>query len=104
MVDPRGETKIYAYPKRTRVGDGDLPSNYKDGESLSFKYNSRVELPYSDVRSGAHLERVSIILYGEGGKIVFQRGFDRGEVKIHGAKGTGMDGARTRAGDKRRAL
>ena len=37
MTDPRGENKIYAYPKRTRLGDGDLPSNYKDGESLSFK-------------------------------------------------------------------
>lgn len=104
MVDPRGENKIVAYPKRTRLGDGDLPSNYKDGESLTFKYNSRVELPYIDARSGAHLERVSIILYGENGKIVFQRGFDRREVKMLSAKGTGVDGARTRAGDKRRAL
>jgi len=104
MTDPRGENKIYAYPKRTRLGDGDLPSNYKDGESLSFKYNSRVELPYSDIRSGAHLERVSILLYGENGKIVFQRGFDRREVKLLGAKGSAMDGTRHRAGDKRRAL
>lgn len=103
MTGPRGENKITVYPERTRMGDGDLPTNYKDGDSLSFKFNSRVELTYGG-RPGAHLERVSILLYGENGKIVFQRGFDRGEVKITGAKGSAMDGARTRAGDKRRAL
>jgi hypothetical protein len=100
MADQRGVPTTYAYPQRTRVGEGDLPSNYKDGKSLSFKLNSWVELPYS----GAHLERVSILLYGQNGKIVFQRGFDRGEVRILDAKGTGMDGARTRAGNRRRAL
>ena len=100
MADQRGVPTTYAYPQRTRVGEGDLPSNYKDGKSLSFKLNSWVELPYS----GTHLERVSILLYGENGKIVFQRGFDRREVKILDAKGAGMDGARTRAGDRRRAL
>jgi hypothetical protein len=103
LADPRGKSTAVVYPGRTRVGDGDLPSNYKDGKSLGFKYNSRIELPY-DVRSGAHLEKVSILLYGENGKIVFQRGFDRAEVKMLSAKGSGVDGARTRAGDKRRAL
>jgi len=50
--------------------------DFREGESISFKHNSRVELPYEDIRSGASLARVSILLYGENGKIVFQRGFD----------------------------
>ena len=105
MVDQRGETKIYAYPERTRLGDGDLPSNYKVGKDLTFKYNCRIELPYNDVRPGARLERVSILLYGASGKIVFQRGFDKKEVKIVTAKSGGAsDGARSRAADKRRPL
>lgn len=103
LADARGKSTTVVYPGHTRVGEGDLPSNYKDGKVLGFKYNSRIELPY-DVRSGARLQRVSILLYGGNGKIVFQRGFDRQEVKMLSAKGTGMDGARTRAGDKRRAL
>ncbi len=56
------ETKIYAYPKRARLGDEDLPSDFREGESVSFKYNSRVELPYGDIRSSATLSRVSILL------------------------------------------
>ncbi|MBM3302264.1 MAG: hypothetical protein FJY85_20215 [Deltaproteobacteria bacterium] len=81
MVDERGETKLYAYPNQTRRGDGDLPSDYREGERIAFKYNSRVELPYGDIRSGASLAGVSILLYGEDGKIVFQRGFSREELK-----------------------
>ncbi|MBI5251063.1 MAG: hypothetical protein HY912_16360, partial [Desulfomonile tiedjei] len=81
MADPRGENKIYAYPKRARLGEEDLPVDFREGESISFKHNSRVELPYEDIRSGASLGRVSILLYGENGKIVFQRGFERNELK-----------------------
>jgi hypothetical protein len=99
------ETKIYAYPKRARLGDEDLPSDFREGESVSFKYNSRVELPYEDIRSSAALSRVSILLYGQDGKIVFQRGFDRKEVKTLSAKNHGpSESGRSKATDKRRAL
>jgi hypothetical protein len=106
MADQRGENKIYVYPKTAKLGEEDLPADFKDGETLSFKYNSRVELPYADIRQGASLARVSILLYGENGKIVFQRSFDRKEIKSMAAKPTPntMEGARTKAGDKRRAL
>jgi hypothetical protein len=103
MVDRRGETKLYAYPKQTRRGEGDLPSDYREGESIAFKYNSRVELPYGDIRPGASLAGVSILLYGEDGKIVFQRGLSRNEIKIvdSGIKPTGT---KSRTGTRRRAL
>ncbi len=103
MTDQRGENSIWAYPKQTRLGDGDLPADYRDGETLSFKYNQRVELPYADPRTGSSLARVSIILYSESGKIVFQRGFDRREVKIAPSKSAVEE--RSRQGvEKRRAL
>ncbi|HMK36875.1 MAG TPA: hypothetical protein VK463_17510 [Desulfomonilaceae bacterium] len=104
--DPRGENKIYVYPNTAPLGEEDLPTDYKKGESLSFKFNSRVELPYEDIRSGAAISRVSILLYGESGRIVFQRSFERKEVKIQGAKSTHADGSgpRQKAGEKRRAL
>ncbi len=99
------ESKIYAYPKRARLGEGDLPSDFREGESVSFKYNSRVELPYGDTRSSATLSRVSILLYGQDGRIVFQRGFDRKEVKTLSAKNHGPSGAgKNRGTEKRRAL
>jgi len=104
MVDKRGENKIYAYPKRTRLGEGDLPVDYRAGESLTFKYNSRVELPYQDIRMGANLTGVSILLYGEDGDIVFQRGFDRSELKLVGTKATKVNGVVPKASKKRRAL
>jgi len=106
MADQRGENKIYAYPKQTRLGEEDLPADYRDGETVSFKYNSRVELPYGDIRPGASLAKVSIVLYSDNGKIVFQRGFDRREVKVVGAKEPAVQpGTRPRAGvEKRRAL
>ena len=101
------DNRIYAYPKRAQLGDGDLPSDYREGESVSFKYNSRVELPYEDLRSGASLSRVSILLYGQDGRIVFQRGFDRREVKTLSAKSSGGPSEnvkRTRGTERRRAL
>lgn len=104
MADKKGENKIYAYPKRTRLGEGDLPQDYRSGESLSFKYNSRVELPFRDLRTGASLTRVSILLYGEDGSIVFQRGFNRSELKLVGAKPTNVTGERPKAGKTRQAL
>jgi hypothetical protein len=105
MADPKGENAIYAYPKKTRLGEEDLPANFRDGEPLSFKINQRVELPYADSRSGVSLDRVSILLYSDEGKIVFQRGFDRKEVKVLDAKEADHENARPRAGvEKRRAL
>lgn len=105
MVDKRGEHKVYAYPDRTRMGEGDdLPQDFRTGESLSFKYNSRVELPYSDVRTGANLARLSILLYGEDGNIVFQRGFSRGELKMVSAKATNVTDERPKPVKKRQAL
>jgi len=104
MADRRGENKIFAYPNQTRLGEGDLPWDYRDGESIAFKYNSRVELPFNDGRQGAGLSRVSILLYGENGKIVFQRGFDVKELKTMTGKGTKVEGSKTRSGERRQAL
>ena len=105
MVDPRGENKIYVYPRRTRLGEGDMPTNYRAGESLAFKFNSRVELPYGDIRMGASLARVSILLYGEDGRIVFQRGFNRNELKVVGrSKATPVNGTEAKSVKRRQAL
>lgn len=104
MEDSAGENKIYVYPKQTRLGDGDLPFDYKDGESIAFKYNSRVELPYGDNRQGATLAGVSILLYGEQGKIVFQRTFGRNELSMVNTKNSKAEKPKTRPGEKRQAL
>ncbi len=57
------------------------------------------------MRMGASLARVSILLYGENGKIVFQRSFDRKEVKMVGARGSHADStSRQKSSEKRRAL
>jgi hypothetical protein len=106
MADQRGENKTYVYPKDTRLGEEDLPTDYKEGEGLSFKENARVELPYGDIRTSAALSRVSIVLYAESGRIVFQRSFDKKEVKLMGARNTHAEGvgARQKSGEKRRAL
>lgn len=105
MEDKRGENKIYVYPDKTRLGEGDLPSDFKEGESISFKYNSRVELPYGDIRAGANLARVSILLYGENGKIVFQRGFEKKELGVTSASGNKPEPPKQKtASEKRRPL
>ena len=104
MEDERGENKLYAYPKKAQRGEGDLPLDYRQGESIAFKYNSKVELPYQDIRPGAALSGISILLYGEDGSIVFQRGFDRQEVKVVDHDANKMNGARSRGSAKRRAL
>jgi hypothetical protein len=106
MTDQRGENKIYAYPKKARLGEEDLPVDFRDGESIAFKRNSKVELPYEDIRAGANLSRVSILLYGENGRILFQRGFDRKELKTASHRGTASshETSRPRAAERRRAL
>ncbi len=106
MSDERGETKTYVYPKGTRLGEEDLPQDYKEGEGLSFKKNQGVELPYGDIRSGAALSRVSIVLYAENGRIVFQRSFEKAEVKITEAKNAHAESGavRHKPGERRRAL
>lgn len=104
MEDKSGENKIYVYPRQTRLGEGDLPFDFKEGESIAFKYNSRVELPYADTRAGASLAGVSILLYGENGKIVFQRSFGRQELTVASPKSVKPERAKSRSGDKRQAL
>jgi hypothetical protein len=105
MTDRRGENKIYAYPKKARLGEEDLPVDFRDGESIAFKRNSKVELPYEDIRAGANLSRVSILLYGENGRILFQRGFDRKELKSASHRGTvSSHESRPRTAEGRRAL
>ncbi|AFM24163.1 hypothetical protein [Desulfomonile tiedjei] len=105
MTDRRGENKIYAYPKKARLGEEDLPVDFRDGESIAFKRNSKVELPYEDIRAGASLSRVSILLYGENGRILFQRGFDRKELKSASHRGTvSSHETRPRTAERRRAL
>lgn len=104
MVDQRGDSKMYVYPQQARRGEGDLPKNYREGERIAFKYYSKVELPYADIRPGAKLGAVSILLYGENGKIVFQRGFDKAEVKLVTSRASKTEGQRHRSGTNRRAL
>jgi len=105
IVDKRGQPRLYAYPDRTKVEAGDdLPEDFRAGESVSFKYNSRVELPYRDVRPGAKLSRVSILLYGEDGNIVFQRGFSSSEVTMESAKATNVTDQQPKPVRKRQAL
>jgi hypothetical protein len=103
MLDKKGETKLLAYPEGVKIGEEELPADFRSGESVTFKYNTRVELPYGDQRPGSALGRVSILLYGEDGAIVFQRSFDRTELKVVGAKpvpakaeGTGKKPAKRR--------
>ncbi len=107
MADQRGESKIYAYPDEARLGEEDLPADYREGKSISFKRNSRVKLPYEDIRPGVSLSRVTILLYGENGRVVFQRSFDRGELKSVAQKSSApaaADASRHRPVEKRRAL
>jgi hypothetical protein len=103
-VDRRGKSKIVVYPSETRLGEEDLPADYREGKAIPFKVNARVALDYVDDRPGTHLSRVSILLYDEHGKIVFQRGFDRSELKMVAKKGGNVEGVSSRAGQKRRAL
>jgi hypothetical protein len=105
MLDRRGETKVYAYPGQTSLGEGDLPSNYRVGEIIKeFRYNSRVKLDYKDDRQGATLAGASILLYGDDGKIVYQRHLDLKEMKVMSAKSLKADSARSKSAHKRQAL
>ncbi len=104
MEDQRGENRIYVYPKQTRLGEGDLPYDFRDGETIAFKFNSRVELPYGDPRPSAALSAVSILLYGENGKIVFQRTFGRQEVAFSTPKANKAEQTKPRGSEKRQAL
>lgn len=104
MEDQRGENRIYVYPKQTRLGEGDLPYDFRDGETIAFKFNSRVELPYGDPRPSASLSAVSILLYGENGKIVFQRSFGGQEVATANPKANKAEQTKPRGSGKRQAL
>jgi hypothetical protein len=105
-VDRRGKKGIVVYPSSTRLAEEDLPADYREGKSITppIRHNARVALDYEGAQLGTSLSRVSILLYDESGKIVFQRGFDRNELKMVGKKVGGLDGARSRTVQKRRAL
>jgi hypothetical protein len=104
MEDRRGENKIFVYPQRTQLGEGDLPKNFKDGENIEFKFNSRVELPYKDTRPGATLTRISILLYGENGNIVFQRGFEGRDLNKISKTATNGNNMQAKPATRRRSL
>jgi hypothetical protein len=105
MVDQRGEPTIYVYPKQAHLGEEDLPTDYRQGENMAFKRNSRVELPFKDLRQDAHLARVIILLYGDSGRIVFQRDFGPKELKMVSSKPAAPESnVRSKPGDRRRAL
>lgn len=81
MGDESGGTRLRWYPDTATLDEGDLPKDYREGAVTTLKSNSRVTLSYSS-SAGARLKRLSILLYGEDGNIVYQRGFDRQEVKF----------------------
>jgi hypothetical protein len=105
-VDRRGKKGIVVYPSSTRLAEEDLPADYREGKSIAppFRHNAKVALDYEGNQLETSLSRVSILLYDENGNIVFQRGFDRKELRMVGKKGGTLEGARSRAGQKRRAL
>jgi len=106
MVDRQGETKVYAYPGQTALGDGDdLPVNYRVGQIIKeFRKNSRVNLDYKDDRETATLAGASILLYGDDGKIVYQRRVDLKEMKVVSGKSIKAESSRTKHTHKRQAL
>lgn len=81
MVDDTGKSTLYVYPRRTRLGDGKMPVDHTEGTPIDFFHNSQVEVEYKDARKDAVLSGVSILLYEEGGHIVYQRGFSASDVK-----------------------
>jgi hypothetical protein len=105
-VDPQGKRGIVVYPSSTRLAEEDLPVDYREGKAIAppFRHNAKVALDYEGDQLESSLSRISILLYDESGKIVFQRGFDRKELKMVGKKSGTLEGARSKAGQKRRAL
>ncbi len=105
-IGQRGKSRIVVYPSKTRLSEGYLPVDFREGQPIPFKVNARVrvDLPDEDISPASTLSRVSILLYDGDGKIVFQRGFDRNELKVVGARAGNTGNARTRVGQKRRAL
>ncbi len=101
LVGRNGQNKLYVYPGSTRLGEGDLPSDYRDGRKVSFKNyrNVKVNLPRRDSRRGPSLSRISILLYGRDGNIVFQRGFEGRKLNWISRTAAGVKRIRpTRAG------
>ena len=84
-----GEQYIYVHPSGTNLGEGDLPTDYRQGKPIRFQRYSQVALDYDREyeRRGAELAGISILLYDESGRIVFQRGFERAEISS-GGKGS----------------
>jgi hypothetical protein len=81
--DPRGGGKLKVYPQNAKLGEGDFPVDYKAGQFVGFKANSKVRLddvPLDGRRSDSRLRRVVVLLYAKDGGIVFQREFDGREI------------------------
>ncbi|MFH1113984.1 MAG: hypothetical protein V1792_08690 [Pseudomonadota bacterium] len=104
MEDKRGESRLYAYPKDARRGEEDLPTNFREGESVAFNKYTLVELPYEDKRPGASLAGVSVLIYDPEGDIVFQRRFDHKDLKVVQSRKGVTSGTRSSRGDERRPL
>ncbi len=104
MKDKRGASRLYAYPKEARRGEGDLPTNFREGESVAFNKYTLVELPYEDKRSGASLSGVSVLIYDPDGDIVFQRHFDYKDLKVVQSRESVTNGTRSSRSDRRRPL
>lgn len=81
LVNRQGNYKILCYPK-ARLGPEDMPEDFRDGKELEFKSNKKFEIPYRGTRLVSSLSRLSVLVYGEDGNVVYQRGFERDEVKF----------------------
>ena len=102
-VNSRGEYKTLCYPKRAQLGPEDMPENFQDGAQLKFDSDKRVEVPYQGMQLARSLSRLSILIYGVDGNVVFQRGFERDEIKF-ARTGTARTKSLPRAQRARHAL
>jgi hypothetical protein len=81
--DMRGSSRLKVYPQNAKLGEGDFPVNYKAGQFVGFKANSKVRLddvPLDGRGADSRLKRVVVLLYSKNGGIVFQREFDGREI------------------------
>ena len=102
--DPQGQTVVYVNPSGTDLGEGDLPINFRQGKPISFQRYSQVALDFPDERRGAALSGVSILLYDESGRIVFQRGFETTEIGSGGEGSHDIGGSPAESQRRGRAL
>lgn len=82
MTDEYGRNNIYPFPVDTVLGDAYLPKDPQHGKKIRFKRYTTVEVPYGDPLRKTSLAAVSVLLYGKDGNIVYQRTFNRNQVKM----------------------